>query len=214
VTARPLGTLLVVLALLGGGPPGGVAADPLRLEFVGAQQGRAKLLVDGRLYQLRPGESPRPGMTLLSLNAREVVLRIDEVTYRLSKGSRDAEPLPDEVVLVRDPGGMFVAEGEINGRAVTLVVDTGATWVAISSERARRIGLRYRKDRPVKVETASRVETAYLTTLETVRLGGIVRSGVDAIITPGKHPDVVLLGMSFLSGLSITHAVDTMTIGP
>ena len=111
--------------------------------------------------------------------------------------------------------GRFATEGAINGRPTVFVVDTGATDIVLSSDRARKLGVKYKKSDRIKITTASRVETAYLTRLQSIRIGGIVRLNVRAIITKGKHPTIVLLGMSFLSGLEITQNGNEMILnGP
>ena len=50
-------------------------------------------------------------------------------------------PVPVETKLARAPNGHFYAEGNVNGQPVRLVVDTGATTVALSMADAQRIGV-------------------------------------------------------------------------
>jgi len=104
------------------------------------------------------------------------------------------------VVLEQDRSGHYVAEGEINGQAVTFLVDTGATDVALPESAARALGLQFGPR--VKVMTAAGPATAWMTRLDEVAVGGIRRRNVRASITAGEF-DGILLGMSFLKHYSL-----------
>jgi aspartyl protease family protein len=99
------------------------------------------------------------------------------------------------VVLEQDRNGHYEAEGQINGQAVTFLVDTGATDVALPESTARALGLDFGPK--VQVMTAAGPATAWLTRLDEVTVGGIRRRNVRASITSGEF-DGILLGMSFL----------------
>lgn len=104
------------------------------------------------------------------------------------------------VVLEQDRSGHYEAEGEINGRAVTFLVDTGATDIALPESVARALGLEFGPR--IKVMTAAGPSTAWLTRLDEVNVGGIRRKNVRASITSGEF-DGILLGMSFLKHYSL-----------
>lgn len=184
--------------------PGSVvaAAKTLQVRFVGMHGSKANVMINRRMHLLKPGQSGN-GVTVMMAGKKEAILRIGDVNYRFPKGSDQGVPLSSEVVLARNSGGMFVTEGAVNGKRMYFVVDTGASHVVISGAQARRMKIKYRKSNPVEITTASRVEKAYAVTLESVQIGGIVKINVPGIITKGKQPDVVLLGMSFLRGLDI-----------
>jgi aspartyl protease family protein len=99
------------------------------------------------------------------------------------------------VVLEQDRSGHYVAEGQINGQAVTFLVDTGATDVALPESVARALGLEFGPR--VQVMTAAGPATAWMTRLDEVNVGGIRRRNVRASITSGEF-NGILLGMSFL----------------
>ncbi len=99
------------------------------------------------------------------------------------------------VVLEQDRNGHYEAEGQINGRAVTFLVDTGATDVALPEQAARALGLEFGPR--VQVMTAAGPTMAWLTRLDEVSVGGIRRENVRASITSGEF-NGILLGMSFL----------------
>lgn len=105
------------------------------------------------------------------------------------------------VTLTRNRAGHFVAPGEINGQPVRLLLDTGATYVAIPASLADRLGLE--KGRKALFSTANGQVEGHLSQLDEVRLGPIRLRNVKGAITPGLEGDTVLLGMSFLGALSI-----------
>jgi aspartyl protease family protein len=104
------------------------------------------------------------------------------------------------VVLEQDRSGHYEAEGTINGRPVTFLVDTGATDVSLPESAARALGLEFGPR--VKVMTAAGPADAWVTRLEEVTVGGISRKNVRATITTGEF-NGILLGMSFLKHYSL-----------
>jgi len=116
------------------------------------------------------------------------------------------------VVLERNRSGHYVASGEINGRPVTFLLDTGATDVALSSRLAQRLGLQ--RGAPVTLVTANGQTTGYRTRLDSVRLGGIVLHDVAASYSDGIEADTVLLGMSFLKRLDFSQRDGKLILHP
>ena len=113
------------------------------------------------------------------------------------------------VVLQRDLSGHYRAEAYINGLKVPVMVDTGATHVAISQTLADKLGLR--SINAVRTQTANGDTVSYATRLKSVKLGGIVAHDVAASILPGLG-DEILLGMSFLGRMDVRLYQGTMTI--
>jgi len=106
--------------------------------------------------------------------------------------------------------GHYLANGEINGRPVTFLLDTGATDISIPALLAKDLGLERGAAR--RYQTANGTITTYGTRLETVRLGGIVRRQVRAHINPGMRQGEVLLGMSFLKHLEMVQRGNQLTL--
>lgn len=104
-----------------------------------------------------------------------------------------------EVVLERNRSGHYLASGEINGAPVTFLVDTGATDVALSTELARRLGLK--RGAEVTMITANGQAQGFQTRLDSVRLGPILLHDVAASFSDGIENHTVLLGMSVLKRL-------------
>lgn len=114
-----------------------------------------------------------------------------------------------EVTLKRDLAGHYRAEAFINGIKTAVMVDTGATDVAISQSLADKLGLH--SINAVRTETANGETVSYMTRLATVQLGGIVAHDVSASITP-RLGDEMLLGMSFLNRMDVRLYQGNMTI--
>lgn len=115
-----------------------------------------------------------------------------------------------EVVLKRNRAGHYVASGFINGHAVTFLLDTGATDVAVSDELAAGLGLR--QGAYVTSQTANGDVTARQTRLAEVSIGDIRLQDVRASILPGMDSDEVLLGMSFLKQLELVQRGETLLL--
>lgn len=105
------------------------------------------------------------------------------------------------VVLRRNPQGHYRVTGRINGMDVTMLVDTGATTVALPYDLAMQLGLSLGPR--LMSSTANGDTEAYQTHLNRVQVGDISVHNVRAMILPNMRGDV-LLGMTFLRELSFT----------
>ncbi len=115
-----------------------------------------------------------------------------------------------EVLLEGNAQGHFVADGRINGKTVTFLLDTGATDVAIPAELAEELGLS--RGAPVNLLTANGQTTGFRTRLESLAIGEIVLRDVRAIVAPGFGGDQILLGMSALKQLEFTQRAGTLVL--
>jgi aspartyl protease family protein len=105
-------------------------------------------------------------------------------------------------VLEAHGDGHYYARAEINGRPLDVMVDTGASMVALTYEDAERAGLRLRpSDFTARVGTANGVAAVAPVTLDRVTIGRITVRNVQAAVTERGRMDKTLLGMSFLSRL-------------
>lgn len=116
------------------------------------------------------------------------------------------------VVLKRNKTGHYIAPGEINGKPVIFLLDTGATSVSVPQTVAQRIGLG--RGYPRQVSTANGVIEVYASELDSVQLGSIKLHNINGHINPYMDGDTVLLGMSFMRHLEITQRGDTLTLKP
>ena len=113
------------------------------------------------------------------------------------------------VVLKRGLDGHYRAEALINGEKVSVLVDTGATGVAISQNIADKLKLS--SINAVRTNTANGDSIGYMVRLNAVQLGGVKAHNVSAMIAPSLDGDV-LLGMSFLGRMDVRLFDGEMTI--
>ena len=164
--------------------------------------------IDGKQRFLRAGQSTSEGVLLISANPREAVMEVDgrRETYPLgaSYGGNFTETKAREVRISRNTHGAFVTLGSINGRSTEMLVDTGATSIAMSEVEAKRLGISYRlQGTRSRVRTASGFADAYQVTLASVQVGDIELINVDGVVVKGNSPGQVLLGMSFLQRVNM-----------
>lgn len=101
-----------------------------------------------------------------------------------------------------DPMGHFQANVEMNGRSMKMLVDTGASYVALTAEDARNIGINPApNDYTMRMGTANGESRAAAVKLNFVRIGSISVYDVPAIVMQPGASNVSLLGMSFLKKL-------------
>lgn len=104
--------------------------------------------------------------------------------------------------IAADAGGQYRARALIEGQDVDVMIDTGATVVALTSETAARLGVALDPSRPRwKMNTANGVALANPVTLRSVSLGAIYMDDVQAVVMPPGASSVNLLGASFLKRL-------------
>ena len=113
------------------------------------------------------------------------------------------------VTLKRGLDGHYRAEALINNQKVDVLVDTGATGVAISQRVADKLGLK--SIDAVTTNTANGNSVGYMVRLESVKVGGVEAQNVAAMIAPGLDGDV-LLGMSYLGRMDVRLYKNEMTI--
>ena len=115
-----------------------------------------------------------------------------------------------EVHLQQNHLGHYIVQGTINEFPVTFLVDTGATGVAIPASIAEILSLPV--GRRLSTSTAAGATTAYLSRLDTVRVGNIILSNVEAAIVPKMQTDYILLGMSFLKHIDLIQKDGFLTL--
>jgi aspartyl protease family protein len=109
---------------------------------------------------------------------------------------------PEAVVVVRANDGHFGVRAEIDGEPMTLLVDTGASFVTLTQEDAIDIGI----DPAalafvVPIRTANGMIKTASIKLDRIAIGPIERRDVPALVAPEGALDQSLLGLSFLDTL-------------
>ena len=102
----------------------------------------------------------------------------------------------------RRPDGHFVVKTQVNGIAMNMLVDTGASTVVLKPGDAQRLGVDVERLRyTVPVQTANGTTFAAHVRIRSLVLGPINLNDVEGLVAkPGALKDN-LLGMSFLSRL-------------
>jgi aspartyl protease family protein len=99
--------------------------------------------------------------------------------------------------------GHFFARAEIGRATLDVMVDTGATAIAMSYEDADDAGLSPRSlDYDMPVMTANGMAKAARVTIDRVEVDGVAVRDVEGYVMPEGAMNGTLLGMSFLSRLS------------
>ena len=107
------------------------------------------------------------------------------------------------VMISRDASGHFQTVARMNGRRVPVLVDTGATNVAINVSLARRLGISLGgEDFIHQAQTANGLVKIAKATIRDVRIGAIVLDEVEAVVLPDNALSNTLLGSSFLNRLT------------
>ena len=209
-----LGRLFIVFFALACGV---VHAESVAL--AGMLGSKALLVIDGTPPKtVAAGETHR-GVKVISTTADEAVieqsgkrrtLRVGEAPIDMA-GSGGGGGKSNRIVLVAGNGGHFMTAGQINGKTVQFMVDTGATAVAMGAQDAERAGINYKSGQPVNVSTANGSAQGYRIKLASVRVGDVEVFDVDAVVTPQAMP-FMLLGNSFLTRFAMTRENDQMTL--
>jgi len=107
-----------------------------------------------------------------------------------------------EAAIAADARGQYAADALIDGMPVHMMIDTGATIVAISASTAARLGLTPGPEPKWPIKTANGESLASPVTLESVSFGGLYMRDVEALVLAPQAGDVNLLGASFLKRLA------------
>ncbi|MBS0233686.1 MAG: TIGR02281 family clan AA aspartic protease [Proteobacteria bacterium] len=129
-----------------------------------------------------------------------------------SDPSTPVDPSSDEEATTSPPGtvtlpagryGHFEAEAEINGRDIGVMVDTGASLVALTYDDAEKAGIDVRtSDFTHRAQTANGIARVAPVTISRIRIGDITVRNVPAVVSERGASQRTLLGMSFLGRLS------------
>ena len=117
--------------------------------------------------------------------------------------SLDAPVLLSATELKADGNGHYFAEADIDGTTIAVMIDTGASGVALSYEDAERVGLRpHALDYDTPVSTANGIVQAARVVLRRIEIDNVRVRDVEGIVLPEGALRGSLLGMSFLGRLS------------
>lgn len=149
-------------------------------------------------FASRSTSSPALQATLAVSNAAGAGVRVAE----LKANSAPQFTTEDgSLELTRNDDGHFYADVEINGTQIQMLIDTGASGIALSRDDARAAGLATSIGMPDVVgEGADGAVHGEYVKLDRVELGPLSAQNLDAIVLNSGSQS--LLGQSFLSKFS------------
>lgn len=180
---------------------------------------KALLVVDGGAPKTVASGESHQGVKVISTSGDQAVveqlgkrmtLRVGDLPVS-TVGQGPSAGRGSRITLSESGGGHFVTSGQINGRAVQFMVDTGATTIAMSMLDADRMGLAYKTGQAVQINTANGVAQGWRIKLNAVRIGDVEVFEVDAVVIPQAMP-FLLLGNSFLSRFQMRREGTLMTL--
>jgi aspartyl protease family protein len=210
--------LAALLLVCGLATLGSSAAHAQTVALAGVLGNSALLVIDGGRPKSVNVRDIYLGVKVISLHDDVAIVEVAGVqrTLRIGESPVSVNGRPgakDGGVIVLHAGshGHFVSAGQINGQAVQFMVDTGASLVSLSVAEAERIGLNYKAGQMVRMNTANGVTQGWQIKLSSVRLGSVNVYEVDAVVSSGGMP-YVLLGNSFLARFQMVRSNDQMVL--
>lgn len=117
-------------------------------------------------------------------------------------GSTATRPAGAMVELKAGRNGHFFTAADLNGRSIDVMVDTGASMVALTAEDAERAGIFVRdQDFTQRASTANGTARYAPVVIDRISIGDVSVRNVQAAVMERGKLTTTLLGMSFLGKL-------------
>lgn len=152
------------------------------------------------------------GGAVYAIKHRDDFMKIAEIAAEGTKRTAAADDVAGtqrshgddgDMEIKANDSGHFETEAEVNGSSIDVMVDTGATLVALTYEDAARAGVHLKpSDFTHEVRTANGVAKVAPIELGSISIGDITVRNVRGAVTERGKLHKTLLGMSFLSRLS------------
>lgn len=207
----------VIAAVLGLAPLVGFAQT---VALTGVSGGKALVVIEGAAPRFLSAGQSHQGVKVVSLQGESATvevagqrqtLRVGDAPVSIGRSGAPERGGAQRIVLTADGQGHFMPPGQINGRAVQFMVDTGATVVVLSASDAARIQLPFQQGQQVRVSTANGPALGYQVRLASVKVGDVQVYEVPAVVLPQTMP-YVLLGNSFLTRFQMQRTNDQLTL--
>lgn len=200
-------------------------AHSQEVKVLGLFGDRAFIKVDEKSAVIRIGQSHQ-NVQLKSITNQQAVLVIDSQEVPLALGQSfqstpivvEEKKVPTEkpkasVTIYSNLAHQFIVSGVINGRIVSFLVDTGANSLSMSRKQAQRLGIDFRtKGKEGLSATANGNVKHWQLMLNSVKVGAITLSFVEATIRDSDDELPILLGMSFLSRVKLEQSGQKMVL--
>ena len=180
---------------------------------------KALLVINGSAPKTVAAGESHQGITVVSTagdqatieqNGKRHTLRVGEAPVNAG-GSSVSAGRGTRITLAESGGGHFMTAGQINGRAVQFMVDTGATTIAMGIVDAERAGINYKNGQQVRMTTANGETMGWRVRLASVRVGDVEIFDVEGVVTQQAMP-FLLLGNSFLSRFDMRRDNNVMVL--
>lgn len=172
------------------------------------------LLVGGGFYSLFYGRFQEKlkslaiwvcivALLVVAYNYRGNIVRVVDRMFSIVTPDQDiTASIPNHVWIDRSASGDFNVKVQVNGAALPMLIDTGASSVVLTIDAARAAGipvdlLKY----DITIQTAKGRSHAASVVIDQIRIGNIVQRRVPALIVRRGDLTMSLLGMSFLQRL-------------
>ncbi|MEL7446995.1 MAG: TIGR02281 family clan AA aspartic protease, partial [Pseudomonadota bacterium] len=120
--------------------------------------------------------------------------------------------LAEDHILERQPDGHFYVSANVEGTNVRMVVDTGASVVALTGRDASALGLDWDEADIRQIgQGASGAVYGVPANLSEIDIGGFAREDIEAVIIP-RGLGVSLLGQSYLAQIDTVEISDDQMI--
>ncbi|WP_305679037.1 TIGR02281 family clan AA aspartic protease [Bosea sp. (in: a-proteobacteria)] len=143
------------------------------------------------------GVEDAPSAASMTTGERSAPLRTDQAKAVAARPSE-----PPTLTVAADYRGHYVVHPSIDNLRIQMLVDTGASVVALTAKDARALGIQpSRADYKMTLSTANGTVKGARVNLREVRLGSILVRNVEAVVLPEGALSMSLLGTSFLGKL-------------
>ena len=178
------------------------ASWAVSVTLVGLFPGKAVVVINGQEPRtISAGQKTLEGVTLIGTASETAVFDIDGKKQTLELGQHFAPPsgrAGSVLAIAADGQGHHWTVGQVNGKTIRFLIDTGATTVSLPASFARSAGIDYQKGQRGFVQTANGPALAFRVMLDALTVGDITLYQIEATVLESGL-DVALLGMSFLS---------------
>lgn len=181
-------------------------AQATDIDLIGLFPGKAVLVVDGgnpKTYST--GSTISGGVKLVNVTDSSATIEENGKRQTITLGGNvrsTASSGPASVTLQPDGQGHYVVQGQINGGTARMLLDTGASTVALPASDAVRLGIDYKKGQVGYANTANGQTQVYRVMLNSVKVGDIQINQVEGTVHESGLP-IILLGMSFLNRMEM-----------
>ena len=180
-----------------------IAVD--RVSVIGLFKDKAVINIDGKQRVLKKGKTSPEGVLLISANSEFAVLEINGERKKMKLGTKISNKFkkPSEgatLIVPQNSRGMYFVNGSINGFQVEMLIDTGATFVSMNRNVAKRVGINYKLNGKKSFsQTASGISETYIVKIKKVKVGDLELRDVVGSVHDSDFPAIILLGNSFLN---------------